>query len=60
MDDTMIARWLCLCDAVDTISDKAEKYNISLEDALKPIPIKKYIDEKYASMYQGLISEKCN
>lgn len=58
MDDETLAKWFCLYEAVNTISDLAEKNDIPLENALKPIPIKKYVDEEHSSVYERLQHEK--
>ena len=48
-----LARWLCLYEAVNIISDKAEKSGYS-KDCLKPIPINKYIAERYHSVLNDI------
>ena len=58
MTDRVLARWICLFEAVNRISEQAEKHDIKLEEALKPIPIKKFIDELHPSVYQNLVHEK--
>ena len=41
-DNSKLARWMCLYEAVNIISEKAEKMGYE-KDCLKPIPISKYI-----------------
>jgi|TARA_R100000008_G_C3584469_1_gene171131 hypothetical protein len=48
-----LARWLCLYEAVNIISEKAEKMGSS-KDCLKPIPINKYINERYHSVLKDI------
>ena len=48
-----LARWLCLYEAVNIISDKAEQSGYS-KDCLKPIPINKYIAERYHSVLKDI------
>ena len=48
-----LARWLCLYEAVNIISDKAEKSGYN-KDCLKPIPINKYINERYHSVLKDI------
>ena len=48
-----LARWLCLYEAVNIISEKAEKSGYT-KDCLKPIPINKYINERYHSVLKDI------
>lgn len=45
-------RWLCLVEALDVITQTAERKKIDLNnnDWVKPIALQKYIDERYLSM----------
>lgn len=46
-------RWLCLLEALDVISSKAEEDNIDLEKDqswIKPGALQKYMDERYHAM----------
>jgi len=52
-DYSQLARWLCLFEAVNIISDKAKKIG-STEDCLKPIPINKYINERFHSVLKDI------
>ena len=52
-DYSKLARWLCLYEAVNIISEKAEKIG-SDKDCLKPIPISKYISERFPSLLKDL------
>jgi len=52
-DYSKLARWLCLYEAVNIITDKAEKIGRE-QDCLKPIPINKYINERYPSLLKDL------
>ena len=55
-DYSKLARWLCLYEAVNIISEKAEKIG-SKNDYLKPIPISKYITERFPSLLKDLEHE---
>ena len=50
---SQLARWLCLFEAVNIISEKADKIGHS-SDCLKPIPINKYIQERYHSVLKDV------
>jgi hypothetical protein len=56
---SQLARWLCLYEAVNIISDKAEKMGHK-GDCLKPIPINKYINERYHSVLKDVEYEFSN
>lgn len=55
-DYSKLARWLCLYEAVNIISEKAHKLG-SKDDCLKPIPISKYINERFPSLLKDLEHE---
>ncbi len=55
-DYSKLARWLCLYEAVNIISDKAEQVG-NKGDCLKPIPISKYINERFPSLLKDLEHE---
>ena len=52
-DYSALARWLCLYEAVNIISEKAEKIG-NTKDCLKPIPINKYISERFHSVLKDI------
>ena len=52
-DYSKLARWLCLFEAVNIISERADKLGHS-PDCLKPIPINKYIQERYLSVLKDV------
>ena len=52
-DNSKLARWVCLYEAVNIIADKAEKLGHKT-DCLKPIPIGKYIAERYPSVLKDI------
>ena len=52
-DHSKLARWMCLYEAVNIISEKAEKMGYEKE-CLKPIPIGKYIAERYPSVLKDI------
>ena len=52
-DYSQLARWLCLFEAVNIISEKADKIGHKT-DCLKPIPINKYINERYPSVLKDV------
>jgi len=52
-DYSKLARWLCLYEAVNIISDKADQVGAG-KDCLKPIPISKYINERFPSLLKDL------
>ena len=54
------ARWMCLFDAVNFISAKAEMIGQKSENYLKPLPIDKYIKERYPAMHKDVEYEKLN
>ena len=58
-DYSPLARWLCLFEAVNIIADKAEKMGRST-DCLKPIPINKYINERFHSVLKDVEYEFSN
>ena len=58
-DYSQLARWLCLFEAVNIIADKAEKIGHN-KDCLKPIPINKYIIERYHSVLKDVEYEFSN
>ena len=58
-DYSQLARWLCLFEAVNIIAEKAEKIGHTT-DCLKPIPINKYINERYPSVLKDVEYEFSN
>jgi len=53
MGSEELARWLCLFEAVDIVTEKANKQNIDLNQTnewIKPLSFKTYIKETYFSM----------
>jgi len=52
------ARWLCLFEAVNIISAKAENLGIKSDTYLKPLPIEKYVKERYPAVFKDLEFEK--
>tara|TARA_Y100000401_G_C8293271_1_gene209956 strand:+ start:536 stop:745 length:210 start_codon:yes stop_codon:yes gene_type:complete len=52
-DDSKLARWICLYEAVNIISEKAENMGYEKE-CLKPIPISKYINERFPSVLKDI------
>lgn len=57
--DTFI-RWLCLAEMIQITEEKARELNIDLEkfDWIKPIAIKKYMNERFKSMEIDLDAEE--
>lgn len=57
--DTFI-RWLCLAEMIQITEEKARELNINLEqyDWIKPIAIKKYMNERFKSMEIDLDAEE--
>lgn len=54
MSDEEISRWLCLFEAVNYVSAKAEKLGIDVNKNnswIKPLAFKNYIAEMYESVY---------
>ena len=52
MQSEELARWLCLYEAIDVVTVKANKSNIDLNksnDWIKPLSFKSYIKETYFS-----------
>jgi hypothetical protein len=58
-DYSQLARWLCLFEAVNIISEKADQIGQG-KDCLKPIPINKYINERYPSVLKDVEYEFSN
>ena len=58
-DHSKLARWMCLYEAVNIISEKAEKMGYEKE-CLKPIPIGKYIAERFPSVLKDIEIEYKN
>ena len=52
-DYSQLARWLCLFEAVNIIAQKADNMGYT-GDCLKPIPINKYIHERYDSVLKDV------
>ena len=53
MPSEELSRWLCLFEAVDLVTENANKKNIDLNksnDWIKPLSFKSYIKETYFSM----------
>lgn len=57
--DTFI-RWLCLAEMIQITEEKARELKINLEnyDWIKPIAIKKYMNERFKSMEIDLDAEE--
>jgi hypothetical protein len=53
-------RWLCLVEALDVITQVAERKKIDLNnnDWFKPIALQKYINERYLSMLHDVKCEE--
>ena len=53
-------RWLCLVEALDVITQVAERKKIDLNnnDWVKPIALQKYINERYLSMLHDVKCEE--
>tara|TARA_R110000744_G_C19036766_1_gene526162 strand:+ start:321 stop:602 length:282 start_codon:yes stop_codon:yes gene_type:complete len=54
MSDEETSRWLCLFDAVNYVSAKAEKLGMDVNKNnswIKPLAFKNYISEMYESVY---------
>ena len=54
MTSECYARWLCLIEALEVITEDAEKNNIDLEANdkwIKPLALQKYIDERFHAMH---------
>lgn len=54
------ARWLCLFDAVNFISAKAEMLGQRSDNYLKPLPIEKYVKERFPAVFKDLEYEITN
>ena len=52
-------RWLCLVEALDFISKKAQQFKVNLHDKdvdwVKPLAFQKYITERFDSMKDEVI-----
>jgi len=53
-------RWICLVEALDVITQVAERKKIDLNnnDWVKPIALQKYINERYLSMLHDVKCEE--
>ena len=53
-------RWMCLVEALDVITQVAERKKIDLSnnDWVKPIALQKYISERYLSMLHDVKCEE--
>tara|TARA_R110002167_G_scaffold180157_3_gene380378 strand:+ start:222 stop:485 length:264 start_codon:yes stop_codon:yes gene_type:complete len=62
MDIEEIARWSCLIEAVDIISNKGSQIGINMEEKnwVKPIAIQKYIDERHDTMIEEIEHDQNN
>jgi len=58
LTDEQEARWLCLFDAVNIISAKAESMGHKSDKFLKPLPIEKYVKERFPAVFKDLEFEK--
>ena len=52
------ARWICLFEAVNIIAAKAENLGQRSESYLKPLPIEKYVKERFPAVFKDLEYEK--
>lgn len=50
LSDVAFSRWVCLIEAFDLISEKADELKIDLEKVLKPVAIEHYMNERYVSV----------
>ena len=54
------ARWLCLFEAVNIIAAKAENIGVKSDAFLKPLPIEKYVKERFPAVFKDLEYEEKN
>ena len=54
------ARWICLLEALDVITNMAERKHIDLNNNkwVKPLALQKYITERFPSMLHDLTVEE--
>jgi phosphotransacetylase len=56
------ARWLCLLEALDIISRKAQQFKVDLHgkdvDWVKPLAFQKYIVDRYESMKDEVVKNE--
>lgn len=55
------ARWLCLIEALEIISDKSKRFKMDMDknfDWIKPIPLQKYIRDRFPSMLHDFRMEE--
>ena len=52
------ARWLCLFEAVNIIAAKAQNIGVKSEPFLKPLPIEKYVKERFPGVFKDLEYEE--
>lgn len=62
MDIEEIARWSCLVEAVDIISNKGSQIGMDMDKQnwVKPIAIQKYIDERHDTMIEEIERDQSN
>lgn len=60
IDNKEEARWLCLFEAVNIIAAKAEDIGVKSDSYLKPLPIEKYVKERYPAVFKDLEYEDKN
>lgn len=60
MNSDEIARWSCLIEAVDIISEKGAqmKMDMTKNNWVKPIAIQKYIDDRLDTMIEEINRDK--
>lgn len=56
--DEQEARWVCLFEAVNVIAAKATQLGMKSDKFLKPLPIEKYVKERYPAVFKDLEYEK--
>jgi len=60
MDISELARWACLLEGIEFISKRSGELGIEDDnlDWVKPLPLQKYIDERFEAMKHDLTVEK--
>lgn len=51
------SRWMCLMEAVELITEKAEQLKVDPYSMMKPVAIDDYIRDRYASMLHDVTCE---
>lgn len=60
MSSVSFARWVCLIEAFEFISEKARELNVDIDKFIKPVAIEHYIEERFPSILHDVEYELDN